>query len=384
MNEPTFKADLDNIDGWAQEIKSRDPNQPPCDGVIKPNTAEPAKFKFVSVSDLEYRDPEYLVADLFEAETLGLIFGDPGCGKSFLAVDIALSVATGAAFHGKDVKKGAVFFIAGEGHNGLARRFAAWSEVRGVPLSNVPLFKSERAAQFLDAASAEAVVASVTDMASNYGPPALIIIDTLARNFGAGDENSTKDMNEFITAVDGLKAPFPKCTVLIVHHSGHGDKLRARGAMSLKGAMDAEYRVEKDNMSVTLTCTKMKDAPEPLPLFFKLEGVALDRDATSAVLMVADAPKTKRKALKGKNEIAMQALRDALRDHGIKKAGDHYPDSRNVVEVNNWRNACNAHGLTTGVSDSAARTAFKRAKDKLMELDEVREWGGYVWVVQDE
>jgi hypothetical protein len=28
--------------------------------------------------------------------------------------------------------------------------------------------------------------------------------------------------------------------------------------------------------------------------------------------------------------------------------------------------------------------AFKRAKDKLMDPNAVREWGGYVWRVQDE
>jgi hypothetical protein len=92
---------------------------------------KPQEFAFVAVGDLEYRPPEYIVDELIEAETLGLIFGDPACGKSFLAVDIALSVATGTQFHGKDVRQGSVFFIAGEGHNGLARRFEAWSKDKG-------------------------------------------------------------------------------------------------------------------------------------------------------------------------------------------------------------------------------------------------------------
>lgn len=88
-------------------------------------------FRFVAVGDLEYRPPEYIIDGLFETETLGPLFGDPGCGKLFLAVDIALSVASGVQFHGRDVRQGPVFFIAGEGHNGLARRFAAWGEARG-------------------------------------------------------------------------------------------------------------------------------------------------------------------------------------------------------------------------------------------------------------
>lgn len=46
--------------------------------------------------------------------------------------------------------------------------------------------------------------------------------------------------------------------------------------------------------------------------------------------------------------------------------------------------ACDVHGLTSGVSDSAARQAFKRAKHKLMDMDEVREFGDHVWRVQDD
>jgi hypothetical protein len=38
------------------------------------------------------------------------------------------------------------------------------------------------------------VLESVRHLAENHGEPVLIVVDTLARNFGNGDENSTKDM----------------------------------------------------------------------------------------------------------------------------------------------------------------------------------------------
>ena len=79
-------------------------------GSIRPASA----FQFMAVGDLKYRPPEYLIDGLIETETLGLLFGDPGCGKSFVGADIGLSVATGAPFHGRKVKQGAVFLIAGE------------------------------------------------------------------------------------------------------------------------------------------------------------------------------------------------------------------------------------------------------------------------------
>jgi len=157
---------------------------------VAPVTAD-SGFKFVAVGDLEYSPPVFLIEDLIETDTMGLLFGEPGCGKSFLAVDISLSVATGTPYHGAEVQQGAVFYIAGEGHNGLARRFAAWSKDRGVPLKDVSLSKSERAAQFLDGACDKALAGKVDALAETCGPPALIVVDTLARNFGVGDENST-------------------------------------------------------------------------------------------------------------------------------------------------------------------------------------------------
>lgn len=106
------------------------------------------------------------------------------------------------------------------------------------------------------------------------------------------------------------------------------------------------------------------------PLHFKLRSVTLGMDedgepVTSAVVDATDAPAPTRKPIRGKNEVAIQALNDALRDHGTTRTGNCYPINRKVVDVDHWREACGVHGLTAGATDAAARMAFKRAKDKL-------------------
>jgi hypothetical protein len=311
-------------------------------------------FKFVPVADLECREPEFTVDGLIETETLGMIFGDPGCGKSFLAVDLALSVATGADFHEHPTKKGAVFFIAGEGHNGLARRFTAWSKARDIQLAGVPLFKSERAAQFLDSASAKAVNEAVAQLTVKHGAPALIIIDTLARNFGPGDENNTKEMSEFVTAIDDMKALFPGCCVLIVHHSGHGDKQRARGAMALKGALDFEFRVEKKGSAVQLINTKMKDAEAPKDMFFSFRQVELDGNAKSAVLDSTEAPEPKLR-LTTNQRLAQATYGEAAIKHAVWDKG-----AFRGVHVDDWRTFF--YAKHTGDNKEAKQKAFQRAR----------------------
>lgn len=58
-------------------------------------------FRLIRIGDLEFREPEYLLHPMLEADCMALIFGDPGCGKSFLALDLAARISLGAATNGR-------------------------------------------------------------------------------------------------------------------------------------------------------------------------------------------------------------------------------------------------------------------------------------------
>lgn len=302
-------------------------------GIVRtdPEARRRSSFEFVRVGELEHREPDWLVDDLIEAASLALIFGDPGSGKSFVAIDLAACVATGTPFHGRAVAKGGVFYIAGEGHSGLRRRFTAWEQGAGLSLNEAPLFTSKGPANFLDADSAERVAQAVEALATGC-PPRLIIVDTLARNFGDGDENSTKDMNAFVAAMDELRGAYPDATVLIVHHSGHGDKSRARGAMALKGALDAEYQISKKGDLVSLISSKMKEAAPPPLVTFQLVPVELGTDRKgqpfgSARLRLIESIKTGKPAatLGGNALMVANAYRDVAATRAAAGLGEGVP-----------------------------------------------------------
>ncbi|RWR44976.1 hypothetical protein EOW65_17685 [Sinirhodobacter ferrireducens] len=328
--------------------------QTPAQKAVAPKT-----FNLVAVGDLEYRPPVFLAEGLIETETLGLLFGDPGCGKSFLAADLSLSVATGEPFHGRAVKQGTVIYIAGEGHNGLARRFNAWAQHHGRSLKGVPMFKSERAAQFLDGASAQSVTNAVRSLAAKVGEPALIVVDTLARNFGGGDENSTQEMGQFIAAMDDLRSNWPECVLLIVHHSGHAEKQRARGAMALKGALDFEYRLEKEGDALTLTNTKMKDAEPPVDQVFALETVDLERGGSSAVLVEGEAV-VRRVRLTATQMLGLTTYKTAALAHGVWDDG-----AFKGVQLEDWR--AEFYRKHTGDTSEAKKKAFQRVRKDLVD-----------------
>lgn len=328
----------------------------------EPPPGKSAGFRFVAVSDLQYSPPDFLVEGLIECDTLGLIFGDPGCGKSFLGVDLALSVATGHSFHGAPVKQGAVFYIAGEGHNGLVRRFHAWAVERGQSLDGVPLFKSECSAHFLDEESAQSVECAISQLAARHGSPSMIVVDTLARNFGPGDENSTKEMNAFVAAMDKLRTAWPGCVILIIHHSGHHDKERGRGSMALKAALDFEYRLTKTANTMRLTNTKMKDAEPPRDIHLTLKEVRLGEGVNSAALVIRqgseeadeNAPKLSRDA-----KLAKETFVEVAAISGTE------PECGFKIELEPWRTAF--YAKHTGDNTDSKRQSFKRGRDALVD-----------------
>jgi hypothetical protein len=253
----------------------------------------PPRIQLIRADQIEVRSPHWLLRGMVERDTFALIFGDPGCGKSFLAIDWACRVATASPWRGHAVRGGPVVFVAGEGQQGFGRRIRAWSEHHGVSLTDMPLYLAPAVA-IPQPTDLVALITAIDTGVATVGQPALIVLDTLARCFGGGDENSTQDMSRFVAACDAIRQRYG-CTILVVHHAGHGDKSRARGAIALKAALDAEYRLANDT-GLLLTATKMKDAEMPAPLGLELVTVdlpgLLDDDGipvTSAAIEVLDA-----------------------------------------------------------------------------------------------
>jgi len=249
-------------------------------------------LQLIRADMIEMRPPDWLLCGMLERDTFALVFGDPGSGKSFLAIDWACRIATGTPWRGHGVQAAPVVYVAGEGHNGLGRRLQAWQRRNAQGLEDAPLYIAPAVA-LTDPGQ---LVGLVKAIAARTEAPAVIVIDTLARCFGGGDENATKDMSAFVSACDALRRHY-RCAVLVIHHAGHGDKSRARGAIALKAALDAEYRVEKtDGNRLVLTATKMKDAETPSPLALELVTVDLPgmvdeygNQVTSAAIEVLDA-----------------------------------------------------------------------------------------------
>jgi len=328
-------------------------------------------YTFTHVADLEITEPEFLIDGWVEKGTFGEIVGAPATLKSFLAIDKGCCVGAGVRFHGCEVEQGTVFYIAAEGRGGISRRIEAWARKHGVDRSKIMLFVSDKGARFLDPENAASVAQAILDLAAIHGPPSLIIVDTLARNFGPGDENSTQDMNKFVAAMDDLRGNWPDCVLIVVHHSGWEAKRRARGSSSNYAALDFEYILErKDKHSpVCVINTKMKEAAERADEWFLPEVVDLGivdkkgKLVTSIVLVPTegDGDDAGPAKLKKDGKLAREAYITAAAVHGIFDA----EEGLQGLDLKDWRDAF--HAKHTGDNVGTKQKGFKRGRDELVD-----------------
>lgn len=328
----------------------------------------PAGFEFVPVGALlaSPAPVEYLVDELIEHPSMGLVFGPPGAGKSFATLAMAASVATGTPWLGRDVKQGAVFYLAGEGHAGLGRRLKGWELHHGVELANAPLYVSKVPAALMDKASAIAVEAAIAAMSKATGhSPAMVVIDTLARNLGDGDENSNADIGRFVHHIDALRLRLG-VTVLVVHHTGHQDTGRARGGSALNAAMDVSFLV--DGLSVTQT--KSKEGANAAPIGMELHGVELPpewKDNKGRVLQTAVAVASGVTVVERKKPLSPSAQTGMDAYHLAAQKAGQVCDSTGTVSVHldDWRAAF--YEISTADTVETKKKAFQRAREGLVK-----------------
>lgn len=205
---------------------------------------------------LRERQPlNWLVEHWIEAGTLAVLVGPEGSFKSFVAIDWSMSVATGRDWQGCRVSRGRVLYIAGEGRTGVIRRMRGWCQYHEATADDL----------LLGGSPIELVGIHDADRIAELGRFELVVIDTLARNFGPGNENDAQDMSRAVQHADRIRE-LTGGTVLIVHHApleGRDEgKLRPRGSSALAGAADAIFTCQYDREAKVITVgnVKQKDA----------------------------------------------------------------------------------------------------------------------------
>jgi hypothetical protein len=223
----------------------------------------------------------------------------------------------------------------------------------------------------------------------------LLVIDTLSKTFGGGDENGS-DMAAYVANINRAFVHYG-CLRLIVHHQPWtSDTKRPRGHSSLLGAVDVAIHVEGDSGAPArwLTVTKQKDGEDGLRIPFKLRSVEIGTNAkcqpvTSCVVdgVAPDdiLPTKAGHKLSAAERIALLALDRVTTADGITPPGDIPDEALNrlrtgkVSALSAWQSeTVEALHEPDKQADTASRT-FRRVRKSLQAAEIIGIHGEYVW-----
>lgn len=294
------------------------------------------------------RSQKWLVEGVIAEGELTMLFGESGIGKSFASLDLALCVASGQPWLGRDVVQGLVVYLPSEGFDGLQARIRAWCAHKGMMTTDGVSFQiGEHEIALNDPADFAELEGELDAIRPD---PKLIVIDTLTGMTKGLDQNSAKDMAAFADTCKMLKL-MTGAAVLVVHHSGHKDKGRSKGAVDFWAACDRVLgmsRVGRDGV-LSIKCAKSRNG-EP----FDDIHVRLQQCKPAAVLVEAE------KAVRGETTVLTRGDRIFREVVGSKPIDE--------------AKAKTAFNEKYGKSPGANRNAWARAFDKavsaeLIELD---------------
>ena len=340
-------------------------------------------FKIESWQSVKDEPVNWLIQDVIPEKSFVALYGPPASFKSFIAMDIAECIASGRPWLGKEINgTGPVLYIAGEGHGGIGARIAAIKQHHNTPdEAQVYVVRS----QINLRSSVEDftnLILAIDELVQELGVDLrMIVIDTLARAFGGGNENSSDDMGAFIQATGKIQNRY-RCSLMLLHHAGKDTTKGLRGHSSLLGAVDTQMEIMRfpETTKGLILMSKQKDGEDGQRYGFEAITVDIDRsdlgleNGSSLVIEAsevgdmktsdAENKPEKGKAIGAKQKIAEKSLIVAIKTFG--SIMDTPEGRKNTISLDQWKAEFTAM-IGSDVSPKDLATYWLRAKDHVIK-----------------
>lgn len=361
-----------------------------------PFAPEKDPLKLVDFADIQPKlDWQWLVDEILMVLQISVFYGRWGCGKTFLMLDLALRIAAGMLWFGRETTPGRVIYVAAEAGPSIGQRISAWKiahpEHQDLPFSVLP--------QSIDLCHASAgdvdrLITAIREKANGH-PPVFIGIDTVSRVLAGGNENSPEDMGGLVHSLDRLRDELG-AHVSGVHHLGKNESMGPRGHSLLEANADTLVEVDHDDATATSTATvkKQRDGENAKPISFKLRQIELGistrgKSVTSCVVEDVTAPtadlwspRSPKKKLTAIEQRALELLQNAISIGGKPLAGGpHTPSGHHSVSVDLWRQYYMAGTMPGSAKTDPRYKQLERASDALLSAGVIGIWQKDVWIV---
>jgi energy-coupling factor transporter ATP-binding protein EcfA2 len=297
-------------------------------------------FRLLTAADLASLPPiPWRVRPVLPAEGIGALFGPPGSGKSFLALELLGAIAEGREWFGHRVRPCPVVYVGLEGEAGVAQRAQAYAAQHGVIPNRMRVI-----IQAFDTRDRLDRLALVRDVKQAGLAGGVLCLDTLNRAAPGLDENNSAEMGRVIDTIKELQAELGGL-VLVVHHSGKDASRGLRGHSSLLAALDVVLEVSRDGDRREWRLHKAKDGEDGKAHPFRLEVVEVGTDddgepITSCVVVeeeeAGEAVRRAKVPTGGNQRIVWDELGELLRAAGSatpKEAPEGIPPGRPAIRL---------------------------------------------------
>jgi hypothetical protein len=247
----------------------------------------------------------WLVKHLMATTAVGLLSGQWGTGKTFVALELASSVMTGQPFLGRMIKRQCgVLFLAAEGADEVRPRLEAMVREKCGDMPRAPFRWYEIVPMLLQPDATDKLIAMARQahesLMKEFGLPlGLIIIDTVAASAGYSTPGAENDnaINQALMNLKRRLATAIGCFVLGVDHFGKQIETGTRGSSAKEASADlvlaclGERELGGRVLNTRLAVRKNRGGPQGMEFPFTLrevEGEEPDEDGESITTRVVD------------------------------------------------------------------------------------------------
>lgn len=162
----------------------------------------------------------WIVPGVLAMKSVTLVYGDPGVGKSMVALAISKAITEGETVMQLECQKGRILLLDAEnGKDELHRRIRALKFRKGLSPCEVTGFSLDVNLLQLE----EELMAS--------GFPGILVLDSLRTLWPEGDENDSGTVTRMLTSLQALARSLDMA-VLVIHHPNKSGGFRGSGALS--------------------------------------------------------------------------------------------------------------------------------------------------------
>jgi hypothetical protein len=261
------------------EVITKDDFEPILDITERDNPTElKSFFNIRTAADFmaNVKPISWLIKGFLPKATLGVLYGESGSGKSFVAMDICAALARQVDWNGIRCQSQArrVLYVVAEGVGGFSVRLSAYCHKTGISANDLHVdIISDVVPNLTDGVSVDRLIRDIHQRQA-YD---LIVMDTFAQVTPGANENSGEDMGRALGYCRKISQS-SGAMVLLVHHSGKDASKGARGWSGVHAASDVVFEISRFDEERCIKVTKQKDGSDGAEYGFRLVPVWLGED----------------------------------------------------------------------------------------------------------